>query len=145
MNTPTTRAQVLTAFEALVQGAYPWQTFGTRLKQISDVSPAQRPACFVVHAGAQRYKWTNDTIPLRTLNVLLYVYTTAPDQETSDAPIQNAIMDALDLALTQEFITGRITLTSLVYNTRIKGPVLQVPGDLDGDGMLFIPVEITLP
>jgi hypothetical protein len=52
-------------------------------------------------------------------------------------------MDALDAALMASPVANnRQTLGGLVSHCRVDGAVLKDPGDLDGDGLLWVPLKI---
>jgi len=141
------RQAAAVALTALVNNAYAWATpVSTRLKMITDATI--RPCCFVFEGGMEKYEWHNGAHPRRTIPFRLYIYTGAPDAVTSDAPLQDSILDALDLAMVptgSDAAIGRNTLGGAAYNCQIRGTVLKVPGDLDGDGMIVVPVLVTLP
>ena len=40
---------------------------------------------------------------------------------------------------------GRLTLGGTAYRCGIDGKPLKDPGDLDGDGLLVVPITIVLP
>lgn len=64
---------------------------------------------------------------------------TTPDEQTED------ILDYLDEAL-QPFPNGQAqTLGGLVDYCNIEGTISIVPGDLDGTGLIHVPVKIVLP
>ena len=57
-------------------------------------------------------------------------------------------MDALDAALAPagaDLTLGRCTLGGTAYRCAIDGKPLKDPGDLDGDGLLLVPITIVLP
>ncbi len=145
----TVRHDAITALIAVLNPAYPWVSpVSNRLQLIYNVQKTDRPVCFVFQGGIEKYEWTNNTLPRRIMPVRLYIYTAAQDQINSDADVQDAILDAIDSALAPkgaDMVLGRNTLGGAVYNCRIKGGVLRVPGDLDGDGMLVLPIDLTLP
>ena len=144
----TARAAAVAALSTLLSGVYAWASpVSTKLKLISDVGKSERPACFISESGTEKYEWKNGAVPNRHVPVRLFIYTGAPDQETSDAAVQSAILDALDAAFSlrsQESVLGRHTLNGTVYNCRIMD-VLKVPGDLEGDGFIIVNLTLTLP
>ncbi len=144
----STRAGSTAALVTLLTNAYAWATpVSTRLKMISEVSKSDRPACFIFGGGSEKYEWRNGAVPNRHTAVQLFIYTSPPDQETSDSDLQDQILDALDAAFAlrgQENVLGRHTLGGAVYNCRVT-EVLRVPGDLDGDGWIIVNLTLTLP
>ena len=143
------REQAIAALAARVASAYAWATPPSRrLKLWSDVPPAMRPACFLFEGGAESYSDAAGAMPKRSLAVRLFVYVDAHDPATIGAAALNAIMDALDAALAPggaEVALGRTTLGGAVYRASIDGRPLKDPGDLDGDGLLVVPITLVLP
>ena len=143
------REQVMQALLTLVTGAYPWVTPPSRrIKLWSDVPPSTRPAAFLFEGKPETYEWpTQRIIPRRSVVVDLIVYFDAHDPATVGAAQINTFMDALDAALVAApgDPTGRLTLGGLVSDCRIDGPVRKVPGDLDGDALVWCPIKIVFP
>lgn len=146
----TIREQAVAALMQRIRGAYAWASPPSRrLKLWSDVPPAMRPACFVFEGGAETYADTAGAgTAKRSLGLRLFIYIDAHDPGTVGAAALNAIMDALDDALAPagaDVGLGRTTLGGLVYRCGIDGKPLKDPGDLDGDGLLIVPITIVLP
>ena len=143
------REQAVAALATRVALAYAWATPPSRrLKLWSDVPPAMRPACFLFEGGAETYADAAGAMPKRSLQVRLFVYVDAHDPATVGAAALNAIMDALDEALEPagaDLALGRTTLGGAVYRASIDGKPLKDPGDLDGDGLLVVPITLVLP
>lgn len=146
MTTP--RETACLALFALVSGAYAWQnTPKRRLKLWADVPKPTRPALFQSESGRDAYTWTNLANPKRIFEVRLFVYIAATDASPG-APQLTAIKDALDAALKpkgSDVPLGRNTLGGTVTSCKIKEIPLSDPGDLDGDGVLIVTVELVLP
>ena len=147
----TTREQAITALQTLVTNAYAWTTAPSRrLKLWTDVPPSQRPACFLFEGGRNSYAWSNVNAPKRDLDVQLFIYIDAKDPNVIGSTQLNNILDALDTALAPDTgfpgaPGGANTLGGLVASCRVFGEVLKEPGDLDGDGLLLVPIKIILP
>ena len=144
-----TREQAVLALQALVAGAYPWKAPPSRrLKLWSDVPPIDRPACFLFEGGLENYEAGAGPNGKRTLDVRLFIYVDAHDPRTTGASLINAVLDALDGAFAPagpDLSLGRITLGGRVYSCAISGRPLKDPGDLDGDGLVVVPIQIILP
>lgn len=148
MNVP--RETVMTALVALLAGvsfALPinghsgFVSVSRRLKLWSDVPKSQRPALFVTEHREQQ-SFQNESLPAKTtLAVDLFVYIDASDRNTVPAIALNTILDAIEAALKPPG-GARQTLGGIVSHCRIDGAVLKDPGDLDGDGLLWVPVRI---
>lgn len=130
-------------FSSPVNGSNTWRTTSRRVKLWGDVPPASRPALFMTdHHETYQYKAQNEPV-LTTINVDVFVYIDARDPGATPSSMLNIIMDAITSAIgpTPGF-EQKQTLGGLVSHCRIEGEVLKDPGDLDGDGMLIIPIKI---
>jgi hypothetical protein len=145
----STREQAIGALLQRVTGAYAWAaTPSRRLKLWSDVPPAMRPACFLFEGGAETYDNAAGSTPKRSLDLRLFIYVDTHDPRVIGAATLNVIMDALDAALAPsgaDLALGRSTLGGAAYRCSIDGKPLKDPGDLDGDGLLVVPIRIVLP
>jgi hypothetical protein len=81
-----------------------------------------------------------------------YVYINdGTNKAASVTPITslNNILDAIDPitggVLKPQVINGRQTLGNLVYDCYIEGEIVKVPGDLNGQGVMIIPIKVILP
>lgn len=139
----------MTALLDVVAGAYAWTTPPTRrLKLWSDVPTKQRPVAFLFEGGNESHVWTNGAVPKRTIEAKIFIYINAKDPISIGSSQINDIMDALDAAMAltgADQMTGRNTLGGTAYWCRIDGTTLKDPGDLDGDGMVVVPIKINLP
>ena len=143
------REQAVAALLARVASAYPWAAPPSRrLKLWSDVPPAMRPACFLFEGGTETFSDAADAASKRSLQVRLFIYVDAHDPAAVGATMLNTIMDALDAALEPagaDLALGRVTLGGTVHRASIDGKPLKDPGDLDGDGLLVVPITVVLP
>lgn len=143
------RESAMSALVALVGAAYAWKTGPSRrLKLWADVPASARPACFVIASHNQKYTWTTGTVPKRLMEVMVFVYIDAKDPNIIGDTVLNMIIDAFDAAMKPagaDQSLGRNTLSGNAYNCRIMGSVIKDPGDLDGDGLLIVPLEIEIP
>ena len=143
------RETAIGALLTRVGAAYAWAAPPSRrLKLWSDVPPAMRPACFLFEGGAETYEHVANGAPKRSLDLRLFIYVDAHDPSAIGALALNTIMDALDLALAPagaDVVSGRTTLGGTAYRASIEGKPLKDPGDLDGDGLLVVPIRIVLP
>lgn len=143
------RNAAVEALKALVTGVWAWKTPPSRrLKLFGDVPPSQRPCAFLFEGGDESYAWQSGAIPRRKIEVKVFVYIDAKDPTTIGSAQLNDIMDAFDAAMAPtgaDFALGRNTLAGTNYLARITGRPVKVPGDLDGDGLLIVPIEIDLP
>jgi hypothetical protein len=143
------REQVFQALFTLLSNAYPWNFTSRRLQLWDTVQIVQRPALFLFEGCPETYTWRQGqvSIPIITLQADVVVYTDASSKDPSFVPATqiNDICDALDSALAPEPAYRRQTLGGLVDHCRIDGEVKKVPGDIDGDGMIWASILINLP
>jgi hypothetical protein len=145
-----TREQIASALLAVVDTSYQWASPPTRrLKLWSDVPAELRPAAFLVEHGETRASQSL-TLTKRSAEYKLFIYTNSKsdDQGASGGSQLNAILDALDVALTpvgKGLLDGRFTLGDRVLQCQISGSVILDPGDLDGDGIAIVPIRVTIP
>lgn len=143
------RETAITALLTLVTNAYAWTVPPQRrLLLWSDVPKESRPAAFLYEGGAESHVWTNGAQARRTIEIKLFIYTDDSNTSVAGATLLNTLADALDAALAAagaDLQTGRNTLGGAAYWCRIDGNTLKIPGDLDGDGILMVPIKITLP
>ena len=84
--------------------------------------------------------------PKRTFTVEAIIYISAgQDQNATPDETVCDIMDDVDLALRPVGVNKTQTLGGLVSHCYIEGDVICVPGDLDGLGMIHVPLTIVLP
>jgi hypothetical protein len=145
----TVRENAIGALMNIIANAYPWKLGpARRLRLWADVPAASRPACFLFEGGQETYSWTEGAVPKRVIEAKVFVYLNAKDPATIGAMLINEVMDAIDNAFAlsgADTASGRNTLGGAVYNCRIDGKVLKDPGDVDGDGLLIVPIRIILP
>lgn len=107
-----------------------------------------KPALYISEAS-ESYVYQSENLQKRSISPMIFVYVDR-GLDTSNGVIPavqlNDIMDAIDLALAPDnALTGRCTLGGLVEHCYISGEVPKVPGDLDGEGMAVIPINILVP
>ena len=132
-----------TVFASPVNGKTTFATVSRKLKLFSDVPPQARPALFVTeHHETSSFQSENTPVKL-SMDLNLFIYTNSR-AATVPATDLNVILDAIDAALAPN-CTGRQDLGGNVSHCRIEGQVMKDPGDIDGDGFLWIPIKILGP
>lgn len=128
----------------LSSGATQFVSISRRLKLWTDVSRDQRPALFMTcHGESPTYRAEN--VPAyNKLSVRLFVYLDASDENTIGDTDISIILDSIDAALSPGPGEQRQTLGNLVSHCRVDGEILRDPGDIDGDGMIIIPISVAL-
>ncbi len=143
------RNAAVEALKVVVAGVWAWKAPPSRrLRLFADVPAKDRPCAFLHEGGDEAYTWQSGAIARRRIEVKVFVYIDARDPKTVGAALLNDIMDAFDAKLAPkaaDAMLGRNTLAGTQYMARIAGRPIKVPGDLDGDGLLIVPIEIDLP
>ena len=140
------REAIAAALFSTVSAAYAWgSTPSRRLVLWNDVPASQRPALFVSEAQPETYTWGAQPNAKRVYGFRLWVYIDAHNPAAIGAQQFNAILDAIDAALAPSPGFQKQTLGGLCDNCRVKGVSHKDPGDLDGDGVLIVEVEIIAP
>jgi len=150
---PATREAIYQAvFElgAAASWGDPVQQFAVasrRLKLWGD-TPAQ-PAFYQAEHGESLTQTSN--LPYkRIFKVNWVVYqNTGLNPDVSPTVENNNILDALENVLAPKPLDRgypqRNTLGGLVYHCFIDGPILKVPGDIDDQAMMVIPITMLVP
>lgn len=157
-----TRAQVMTAilgvingmtFSTPVNGVTTWNTkpsdptnaaVPAKLRLWADVSADQQPAAFLVtHKETDEYRGLG--LLRRRLNLGVWCYSRADN--APGGPDLDTMMQAFEAAFIKpdDFSTNCNTLGGLVYWVRIEGTVLKVPGDIDSQTMMIVPLVVEMP
>jgi hypothetical protein len=136
-------------FGSPINGASTWVTSGPRLKHWSDVPSSDQPAAFVT-SHRERRLISGQPSPLglerRILNLLVYCYSRTDDPAAVGSDDLDTMLEAFDVALAFDK-PGTLLLTfgGLAYYGRIEGTVFQVPGDIDNQTMMIVPVVVEMP
>lgn len=104
---------------------------------------ATKPAIFISEAS-EVYANRSENLTYVTIQPILFLYIdTGLDQNTIPATTLNNLLDAIDAALAPDDPTTlKCTLGGLVSHCYVSGEVPKVPGDLDGEGMAVLPINI---
>ena len=139
------REQIIAALFDIASTAAKFNTSGRRLQLWSKVSSF--PALFVQSTGTHYPpRDTRGLPPKRTISAELWVYTdVGKDPNANPEAALNDIVDAIEVVLAPNVLTGVQTLGSLVSHCWIEGEIEQFPGVLDGIAKAIIPVKILIP
>jgi len=144
------REAIYAALFALLWPAYAWkntQATARRLKMWTEVDASNKPAFFQFEGSPENYRWSNNINPGVVLTAKLYIYTYTGDPDQIAATEINLIMNAIHTAMMPKITPGAQqrgaqTLGGLVSHARIEGEVLRVPGDIDAEGLIVVPISI---
>lgn len=126
----------------------PFKMVGRRLIHYSNVPDNMRPCMFLL-AGDNTYARSQPVPAKVTLEakVVIYFHTPQPTQadENAASPQVNDYLDLVDQALAPPAYTTLQQLGGLVNSCWIEGTVDVDTGELDGNGMVVIPIKILVP
>lgn len=132
------------------EGNHRFVTVSRRVKLFSEVSADQQPACFQAEWATDEAQVTNLAYK-SILNVNWIIYQcVARDPNALGNVENNAIMKGVREILAPKpsdpgFPDERNTLGGLVHHCFINGRVFRDPGDIDGQGMLVVPIKVLVP
>jgi hypothetical protein len=142
-----TREQVMQALFLHLQAIADFKTAGRRLKLWADVPPGDQPAMFLVdhhEKSTPQPRGLPNKLLLRA-NVFIY-FQSGTDQTVTPDTLLNGYLDALDVALAPDNVMdGVFSLGGMVDHCWVEGETLKDPGDLDGQGLIIVPLNILLP
>lgn len=154
----TTRAQVMAAVLAKIQAIVfsspimektTWQntpSLQQRLALWTEVPAEQQPAVYLVtHKETDEYRGLG--LLRRRLELGAWCYIRTDDQTTIGATLLDTIMEAFEaqFCVQDNSSTGQLTLGGLVYWCRIEGRVLKIPGDIDNQALMVVPIVVEMP
>jgi hypothetical protein len=131
-------------FSTSVRGHTSFVTVSRRLVHWSGVSKYQRPAAFLtVHTETPIYR--NEQVPAyQKISMRVFIYIDASDDTSIPDVDVDTILDGIDSALQPIGGQPKQTLGGIVSHCRIEGDIIRDPGDMDGDGIIIVPLAVTL-
>lgn len=125
-------------------------TVTRKIALFADVPTSQWPWCGQAEHSIQEGQVTN--MPYKTIleaNWIVY-QNTASTPKVPGAIENNLILKGIRKVLAPRpadigFPDNRNTLGGLVYHCFISGRVFKDPGDIDGQGMMVVPIKLLVP
>ena len=124
-------------------------TVSRRVKLFSDVPGRSQPACYQAEHGTTEDQVTG--MPYRSVvEANWIVYQDESKDSNGIGAIENnlilgGIRDALAPFPQDPGYPKRNTLNGLVHHCFISGKIFKDPGDIDGQGMMVIPIKVLVP
>lgn len=151
MSQPTREAVSIALFN-LLKTSYAYPESSRRIKTWDTVASIEKPALFLAEEPEVHYRNKMPTPAQRTLEYTAYIFVQT-DQALADSasnvPITqlNNLLDLIDpiqggVLKPDDILQNRLTLGGLVYDCYIEGTVKKVPGDLDNQGVMSIPIKV---
>ena len=143
-----TRNQIMNALKAILSDMSSIATVTRRFSEFNSISGSAQMPYLMLSKPKEMYpvRAITGLPPKRTFMVDITIYISA-GQDQSSVPDEKVcdILDDLDLALKPPVGQEALTLGGLVDHCYINGEVICVPGDLDGIGLIMVPIEIVIP
>ncbi len=145
----TSRNDIMDALLSLLESNMPSiVTFTRKYKEFSNTSlSSEMPYLMLCKPREQYPARPIKSLPAKrsfTTEIIINISAGIDQNSIPDETVCD-IMDELDLALRPTQGNQTQTLGGLVDHCYIEGDVICVPGDLDGLGMIHVPVTIMLP
>jgi hypothetical protein len=124
-------------------------TMSRRIKMFNELPPESQPACFQVEHEDMEAQKTG--MPYKTVLLANWVIFQCRAQNDAEPTIENNLIKAAVRKALQPkpadigFHEKRNTLNGLVHHCFIEGRVFKDPGDIDGQGILIIPIKLLVP
>jgi hypothetical protein len=119
-----------------------FKTTSRRLKSWAQVASEEKPALYQIQVS-EDFKGNESGMPyVDKLNLELYIFAFQNDDTDLISPLLNTLVDSVVYAIQQRAVDERQTLSGLVYNTKISGPVEYREGFLGQDAFAVIPIQI---
>lgn len=143
-----TREQVSEALFDLLKSSYVYPVSRRRFLSWDDVASSEKPALFMLEHQETHARNRQPTPANRTLMVDVLIFISEGlDPNTIPIITLNNLIDAIDpvsrgVLKPDDILQNRQTLGGLVYDCYIEGTIDKVPGDVDGQGMVTIPIKV---
>lgn len=147
LNTGGRRFTIANALLNQFANVAPWNTSSLKFVMWDNLDASLKPAIFVVCTSEERVQGGEHVPPLLTLKFEVFIYTfTEPTSDVLPMQVMSDILDAVDQALAPSPLAAfKQTLGNLVSHCWIEGTTRVVSGDLDGQGLAIIPVNVLIP
>lgn len=133
-------------FPAPIMGKTAWVTTSQRVKLFDEVPVDQQPyMALTTHLEIDEYQHLGLT--RRRLDCRAYCYSRNDIEAAIGSQTDLDVMvAAFETALAPDDPSrNNCTLGGLVYWCRIQGRVLKVPGDIDGQALMVVPILVEYP
>lgn len=148
--TSRSREDVMSAFMELAQETADFKLVSRKFKAWEDCNNTEFPALFVLDHSETHVRMTGmgEGLPVAaTINAtaIIYVRDEQADKTIPPATQLNNMLDAFEATIAPSPLTLVQTLGGRVRHVWIEGEVFKEPGDVDGQGIIVIPLKILVP
>lgn len=127
-----------------------FKTASRRVKIFADVPSAQQPACFQAEWASQEEQRSN--LPYKTTLEANWIIFQDVNRNPKALGVveNNLILGGVRKVLAPKpndvgYPDQRNTLGGLVWHCFISGRIFKDPGDIDGQGMMVVPIKLLVP
>jgi hypothetical protein len=135
-------------FSPTINGQSTWINPGRRLKMFNRIDPSAQPTMFMVQ-HRETYERYGVGLVRRYLDMGLWCYASTADESVIGDDLLDVMESSLETALSPDDPTrNELTLSGLVSWCRIRkdnNMFIRDPGDIDGQALLVLPVQILIP
>lgn len=142
-----TREEISTALFDLIKTAYAFKVSSRRVKDFTNVRSSDQPAFYLMEFP-ERHERMSELHPARRIfqyEAWIFI-STGLDPNTTPISTINNLIDLIDPVvggvLKPQPTSGKQTLDGRVYDCYIEGEIAKSPGDLDGTGIVCIPIKV---
>ncbi len=144
-----TRNQIMDALLAQLEDNMPSiEQFSRRFVEWASISDSAQMPYLMLTRPRETYPQRAITglPPKRTFKCDVTIYiASGKDQSVIPDELVCDIMDEIDVSMRPPIGQEVLTLGGLVDHCYVMGEIIEVPGDLDGIGLIMIPLEIVIP
>jgi hypothetical protein len=120
-----------------------------KVKMYTECAPSEFPALMIM-SPTETYSLDEGigTPPKTIIDVTCMVYLDGSvDIRETSVPMTtlNDLLDTFELMIKPNAHTMTLTLGGLVRHVWIEGEILKEPGDVDGEGIIVIPLKMLVP
>lgn len=144
----TTREQAMEALFALLQTVPGFNSYSRRLKMWTQVPTESQPALFLVEHSESRLTSLRGTPGRLQLLANIWIMLKTTDPEIIGGTELNNLLDAIETTIETSGVDPKVnvqTLGGLVNRCWVNGTVIKDPGDIDGQALAIMPVNILMP
>lgn len=141
-----TREEVIEALFTLLQTAPGFNLYSRRLRMWTDVPPEQQPALFLVEHSEARLNNLRGTPGRLQLMANVWIMVKTTDTTVIGGELLNDLIDAVEGVINN--VDPKInvqTLGGLVNRCWVNGTIIKDPGDIDGQALAIVPINILVP
>jgi hypothetical protein len=136
-------------FPIPIMGNITWMGMARKWIDPAQIPSDQQPFLCQSEGGVEDYTWQGPGFgPKRILTASLFGFcrVNSGDGQELGSTYLTSMLEAIENALAPDTLDrGTCSLGGIVIWARIEGKILKVPGDLDPQALLLVPIRIEIP